>query len=339
MAFLEKFKFKKKSAAKDIVLTAFEAKNKTLEQEKYNDGLKKSRDSFTKKIKLLTNRHLKLTDEYFVDLEKFFVEADLGLAYAQNLISELKKTARIKKITDANKMFDIIFEQLFADYYRTSKEENHQLLLSNHQPDVILIIGVNGTGKTTSVAKLANYLVTTKNKTVLLAAADTFRAGAVEQLSIWSKTLNIPIVVPKKPDQDPASIVFEAVKKAQTDKIDVVIIDTAGRLQNKVNLMQELNKINSIVVKITNQQINEKLLVLDATTGQNGIFQAKAFNEVLSLTGIILTKIDSSSKGGIILPIKQAFNLPVKFIGLGEKIDDLKVFDFKEYLGALIDDL
>ncbi len=330
MGFLSKLRNKKQN--KDQVL---EALQESRVSKKYEQGLKKSKDSFTKKIKLLSKKHLKIEESYFDDLEELLILADLGADYTANFIEELKKEVRLKKITETDDLPDVIFELLFKTYF--DKKESAEIVKLNLTTDhlnVILVIGVNGVGKTTSIGKLTKMLKN-QNYKVGLVAGDTFRAGAVAQLKEWAARVDVPITVPLKQGQDPASVVYQGIANAKADNLDVLIIDTAGRLQNKVNLMNELIKINKIILRESGFAPVETLLVLDATTGQNGISQASGFNEVTNLTGIILTKMDSSSKGGIILPIKQTFNIPVKFIGFGESLDDLIPFNLKEYLLAL----
>jgi len=326
----------RKSKNKDIVLDAAKESRETL-TEKYRKGMKNSRDSFAKKFLNLATKHRKVDDEYFQELEDLLITSDVGVEYTLNLITKLKETAKRKNITDTKETNELIFEFLFERYLNKEKDQT-SLNLIDGEVNVILVIGVNGVGKTTSIGKLAKRLIN-EGKKVSFAAADTFRAGAVEQLKIWAERNDCEITIPKKEGQDPSSVVFEAIEKSKINKPDVLIIDTAGRLQNKENLMNELKKINRIVEKQSGKKVAESLLVLDATTGQNGVRQAEAFNEVTNLTGIILTKMDSSSKGGIILNIKDSFSIPVKFIGLGESIDDFEVFDLEKYLYGLTEDL
>ncbi len=330
MGFLNRLKSKKQN--NDEIL---EALQESRISKKYEQGLKKSKDSFTKKIKLLSKKHLKIEASYFDDLEELLIMADLGVDYTTTFIEELKKEVRLQKINDIVLLPDLIFELLFKTYF--SKKESQQITklnLTSEHLNIILVIGVNGVGKTTSIGKITKMLKN-QNYKVGLVAGDTFRAGAVAQLKEWAARVDAPIIIPSKQGQDPASVVYQGIAQAKADNLDILIIDTAGRLQNKVNLMNELIKINKIILRESGFPPVETLLVLDATTGQNGISQASGFNDVTNLTGIILTKMDSSSKGGIILPIKQTFNIPVKFIGLGESLDDLIPFDLKEYLLAL----
>ncbi len=325
--------FKKKNKQQDIVKEAIK-ENKLSKSEKYSKGLKNSREGFIKKFKKLATKHRKVNDEYFQDLEEVFIMADIGVQFTMDLINKLKEESKIKNIQDTEEINKLIVEYL-TKQYTMGMEGIHELNLKDGQLNIILVMGVNGVGKTTTIGKLTNRLME-EGKTVSLAAADTFRAGAVAQLQIWADRAGCEISIPEKDGQDPASVVFQAIAKAKESKPDVLIIDTAGRLQNKENLMRELKKMNNIIERESGNPAVETLLVLDATTGQNGVSQAGSFNEVASLTGIILTKMDSTAKGGIILPIKNTFNIPVKYIGLGESIYDLEVFDIEEFLKALI---
>ncbi len=323
----------KRNKNKDQVLDTVKEKRKS-SSEKYNKGLKKSREGFTKKIKKLATRHRKIDEQYFSELEELLIMADVGVSYVTQLIPLLKSEVKIKNISEPNDMNELIFDFLFKKYLDES-EETTKLNLKEDQLNIILVMGVNGVGKTTTIGKLAKMLID-QGKKVSLAAGDTFRAGAVAQLQVWAERNNCEITVPIKDGADPSSVAFAAIAKAKEDGTDVLIIDTAGRLQNKENLMNELAKLNKIIERESGNPAIETLLVLDATTGQNGVHQAAGFNDVTSLTGIILTKMDSSAKGGIVLSIKDSFEIPVKFIGLGEGIDDLEEFDPETYLRALI---
>lgn len=323
----------KKKQQKDIVKEAIK-ETKLTKSEKYNKGLKTSREGFTKKFLKLATKHRQVNEEYFQDLEEIFVMADIGIQFTMDLIKKLKEESKVKNITEVEDINKLIVEYL-TKQYTSGMEGIHKLNLVDGELNVILVMGVNGVGKTTTIGKLTKRLLD-EGKTVALAAGDTFRAGAVAQLQVWADRNNCEITTPAKDGQDPASIVFEAVAKAKESKPDVLIIDTAGRLQNKDHLMKELEKMNKIIERESGKPAAETLLVLDATTGQNGVSQASSFNDVATLTGIVLTKMDSSAKGGIILPIKNAFDIPVKFIGLGEGIEDLEEFDVKEFLHGLM---
>ncbi len=309
-------------------------------EQNYHQGLKKSRsqDSFVFKLRKLTSRHKEVNEEFFQDLEEILVMSDINYSYVKELIDNLKETSRVKKILDPKELNELLFDYMFSIYLDKDETITELNINKDNGLNVILVTGVNGSGKTTSIGKIANMYKKQGYK-ILLAAADTFRAGAVLQLEKWATKNEVSIVVPKKTGQDPASVVFEAVEQAQNGNYDLLIVDTAGRLQNKKNLMLELEKINRILVNKLGRKPNESLLVIDATTGQNGVSQAKEFNEVTEITGIVLTKMDSSSKGGIILSIKNSFNIPVKLIGLGEGIDDLEYFNIANYLTALTKDI
>ncbi len=325
--------FKKKNKQQDIVKEAI-TETKLSKSEKYNKGLKTSREGFAKKFLKLATKHRKVNEDYFTDLEEIFIMADIGVQFTMDLIKKLKEESKVKNIQDTEEINKLIVEYL-TKQYTLGMEGIHKLDLKDDQLNIILVMGVNGVGKTTTIGKLTNRLME-EGKTVSLAAADTFRAGAVAQLQVWAERAGCEISIPEKDGQDPASVVYQAIAKAKETNPDVLIIDTAGRLQNKDHLMRELEKMNKIIERESGFPAVETLLVLDATTGQNGVSQAESFNEVASLTGIILTKMDSSAKGGIILPIKNTFNIPVKFIGLGEGIEDLEEFDINEFLSALI---
>lgn len=300
---------------------------------KYEKGLNKSRKSFLQKLQILVTKHRVIDETYFEELENTLILADVGVKMALQIVNEIKNEVRINNIKDSEIINELIIDKMFAIYASNSFITTTLNILDN-QLNVILVVGVNGAGKTTSIAKLA-YLLLQQNKKVLLVAGDTFRAGAVEQLSQWAKRLQVPIVVPSKEQQDPASVIYRGIKKGQELEVDVVLCDSAGRLQTKTNLMNELNKIYKVIQKVIIDAPHETLLVIDATTGQNGISQAQNFTEVAPVTGIILTKMDGSSKGGIILAIKESLNIPVKYIGLGEKLDDLEEFDLEQYIQGL----
>lgn len=304
---------------------------------KYDQGMKKSRLSFTEKLKSLSSRHQIINQEYFDELEEILISADVGHSMALNIISEIQQETKKKKITKSQAINEIILDKLFA-IYTDSEIVSTRLNFNEKGLTCFLIIGVNGSGKTTTLAKLA-YKLKNLNKKPLLIAADTFRAGAVEQLKLWAEKLDVAIQEPVSAQQDPGSVVFQGLDRAIKNNHDVVLIDTAGRLENKVNLMQELNKINKIIKQKLNHEPDEVLLVLDATTGQNGIIQAQEFAKIVPVSGIVLTKMDGTAKGGIILAIKEYLDLPVKLVGLGEQATDLEEFDLDQYLYNLTKDL
>ena len=309
----------------------------TLESvKKYDEGLAKSRENFSKRLKALNKefKSRKLDDNYFNNLEEILIEADCGVEFTLNTIEKLVEIVKKEKLTDLKEINERLISLMFNNYNDDSQNKDDITLKEGL--NVFLVVGVNGVGKTTSIAKLANFYLK-QNKKVLLVAGDTFRAGAKEQLTIWANRLNINIITGKE-NEDPASVSYAGVKYAKENNYDLVILDTAGRLQNKVNLMNELNKIKRVINKISVANIYT-YLVLDASTGQNGVLQAKAFKDVVDINGIIITKMDGTSKGGIILAIKDSLNIKVNFIGLGEKLDDLEVFDLNKYLYGLCKEL
>ena len=305
------------------------------ELEKYDEGLKKTRNYFTDKISLLNGRYKKVTDEYFEELEEILIMADIGVNTVINFIDKLKKRVKKENITDSEELKDIIVDEMFIIYINNEIVVN-KINYSEVGPTVILFVGVNGVGKTTTIGKMA-YKLKNEGKSVLMVAGDTFRAGAVEQIKEWGNRTNCEVV--SKDNSDPASVVYDGIKKAIDDSIDVVLVDTAGRLQNKTNLMEELAKMNRVIKKLLPDGPHETLLVLDATTGQNGISQAKSFKSITDVTGIVLTKLDGTAKGGIVLAIKDSVDIPVKFVGLGETKEDLKVFDIEKYIYGLFKDM
>ena len=257
--------------------------------------------------------------------------ADIGVNTVMDFVDRLKKRIKKENIVDANDLNEIIVDEMFIIYVNNDVIVN-KINYSDEGPTVLLFVGVNGVGKTTTIGKLA-YKLKNEGKKVLLVAGDTFRAGAVEQLIEWANRIDVDYVA--KENADPASVVFDGLNKAKEENYDVVIIDTAGRLQNKVNLMNELDKINRVIGNIIPNAPHETLLVLDATTGQNGISQAKSFKEITNVTGIVLTKLDGTAKGGIVLAIKESVGIPVKYIGLGEQKEDLRTFDIEKYIYGL----
>jgi len=262
--------------------------------------------------------------------------SDIGVNTVVKFMDRLVDRAKKEKLDDPEVLKEIIVDELFIIYVNNEVLVN-KINYSENEPTVILFVGVNGVGKTTTIAKIAKKEKDNKKK-VLLVAGDTFRAGAIEQLKEWGDRLKVDVVTGEE-NSDPASVVYKGVEKAKNEKYDVVLIDTAGRLQNKVNLMKELEKMNKVITNLIGRKPNETLLVIDATTGQNGISQAKAFKEITDLTGIVLTKLDGTAKGGIVLAIKEEVNIPVKFIGLGEKAEDLEYFDIEKYIYGLFKEM
>ncbi len=323
----------------EIAVQTAPAKRETPKEDasKYDKGMEKSRESFAKRITALNKKFKskKIDDEYFSILEEILIEADCGVEFTLNIIEDLVDTVKKEKMTKTRDINELLITKMFNNYYKDQDSEFKDIDFST-TPKVLLVIGVNGVGKTTSIAKLA-YRYINQGKKVLLVAGDTFRAGAKEQLTIWAKRLNIEIVTGND-NEDPASVAYKGVKYGKDNHYDLIIIDTAGRLQNKQNLMDELSKINRVIHKEITGKV-DCFLILDATTGQNGVSQATAFKNLIDIDGIVITKMDGTSKGGIILAIKQELDLPVKFVGLGEKMEDLEEFDLNKYLYGLCKEL
>ena len=294
----------------------------------YDKGLEKTSEHLSSKIALLNTKYKKVNDNYFDELEEILIMADVGVNTVMKFIDKLKARVKSENITNVEELNEIVVDELFIIYVNNDIIVN-KINYSTEGPTVILFVGVNGVGKTTTIGKLA-YSLKEKGKKVLMVAGDTFRAGAVEQIKEWGERIDVPVVL--KENADPASVVYDGLGKAKAENFDVVLIDTAGRLQNKSNLMHELDKINRVIGNIIPGAPHETLLVIDATTGQNGIAQAKSFKEITKITGIVLTKLDGTAKGGIVLAIKEEVGLPVKYVGLGERKEDLKVFDIEKYI-------
>ncbi len=303
--------------------------------ELYDKGLEKTRKEFVSNLSFLGHKYTKVNDEYFDELESILIKADIGVNTTYKFLDKLKKRVKEEKIEDASVLREIIIDELFMIYV-DGDSLTDKINIQKEGPTVILMVGVNGVGKTTTIGKLANIYHNQGHK-VMLIGADTFRAGAVPQLEEWAKRTNSCFC--GKENVDPSSVIYDGLEKALKENCDLILIDTAGRLQNKINLMNELEKVNKVIGKIIPNAPHETLLVIDATTGQNGISQAESFKEITNITGIVLTKLDGTAKGGIVLAIKEEVKLPVKFIGLGEGINDLKSFDIEEYIYGLLKDL
>ncbi|MFI3205995.1 MAG: signal recognition particle-docking protein FtsY [Clostridia bacterium] len=295
--------------------------------DKIKQGLKKTRDNISGQINSMLNAFTKIDEELFEELEELLIMADVGMPTAEAICDTLRKQVKDQGITDPKQIMSLL-EKCVADMISGDVSLN----LSTN-PSVIMVIGVNGVGKTTSIGKLASQLKA-EGKSVILGAADTFRAAAIDQLEIWSERAGVPIVKHSE-GADPSAVVFDSIVAAKARHCDVVICDTAGRLHNKKNLMQELSKISRTIEKAAPGCAKEILLVLDAATGQNAVNQAREFMSVADITGIILTKLDGTPKGGIVIPIRQELGLPVKYIGVGEQVDDLQVFDPEDFARAL----
>jgi fused signal recognition particle receptor len=302
----------------------------------YEKGLTKSREGFVSKLANLTKKYDKVTEDYFDELEEILIMADIGVNTVMNFMDKLRSRVKKENITSTEDLKEIIVDELFIIYVNDEVLVN-KINFNSNGPTIIMFVGVNGVGKTTTIGKIAWQLKNSGHK-VLLVAGDTFRAGAVEQLKEWSSKISVGFYG-KEEGSDPSSVLYDGVVKAKEEKYDVVLVDTAGRLQNKVNLMNELSKMNKVLGNLVEGAPQETLLVIDATTGQNGISQAKAFKEITNITGIVLTKLDGTAKGGIVLAIKEEVGLPVKYIGLGEKKEDLQVFDIEKYIYGLFKDM
>ena len=301
--------------------------------EKYVVALDKSRSNFSTKLNDLAARYREINEDYFDELEEILIEADIGVKIVMEIIEETKKEVRLEKIKTPSEINETLVDKMFVYYAKGGEEMDTEIKMNEDGPTVILMVGVNGVGKTTSIAKLAYKFKNDGNK-VLLVAGDTFRAGAVEQLDVWASRLGVDIVKGNE-KEDPSSVYYRGVNKAKTEGYDIVICDSAGRLQTKTNLMDELSKMRRVLSKEVEGAPHEVMLVIDATTGQNGVIQASSFAKATGVDSIILTKMDSTSKGGIILSIREELGIPVKYIGLGEKLEDLEEFDLEEYVYGL----
>ena len=296
----------------------------------YEKGLEKTNKGFGARLNAFFAQFRTVDEDFFDDLEELLIESDVGYETAEELTEQLRDEAKLQKAKSHEDLKRVIVEKLVDLYDQNGNSEDEKLIYNpDNKPNVYLFVGVNGAGKTTTIGKLAKRFKD-EGKSVILAAADTFRAGAVEQLVEWSKRVDVPVVVGKE-KADPASVVYDATEKAIKEKADYLLVDTAGRLQNKKNLMSELEKIQRTIKKLLPDQPTETLLVLDGSTGQNALLQAKDFDKTTKLTGLVLTKLDGSSKGGVVLAIRNEMNLPVKLVGLGEKPEDLADFDAANY--------
>lgn len=296
--------------------------------DRLKEGLKKTKDSITERIDKVLVSFGKIDEELFEELEEILITSDVGIDTSLKIIEDLKKKVKENKVIDPMKVKELLKEELSEILGRGNSELN-----LGTSPSVILVVGVNGVGKTTSIGKIAN-LLKKSGKKVVLAAGDTFRAAAIDQLEIWANRVGVDII---KHDEgaDPAAVIFDAVQSVKARRADVLICDTAGRLHTKKNLMEELKKVYRVIDRELPGASREILLVLDATTGQNAISQAKTFGEAAEVTGIVLTKLDGTAKGGIIIAVASELNIPVKLIGVGEQIDDLQRFDAREFTEAL----
>lgn len=296
----------------------------------FKEGLEKTRKGLVEKVTELITRRKKIDEAFYEELEEILIGADVGVTTVMNLIDELRDEVKKRKIEDAAELQPVLSEKLVG---LLRGDDTSKLNMNPNGMTVILFVGVNGVGKTTTIGKLAHRFKQ-EGKSVLLAAGDTFRAGAIEQLEVWGERAGVD-VIKQQAGSDPAAVMFDAVQAAKQRNVDVLLCDTAGRLQNKSNLMEELNKIFRVIQREVPDAPHEVLMVLDATTGQNALNQAKLFGEKSGVTGLVLTKLDGTAKGGIVIAIRQELNLPVKLVGLGEKMGDLQEFDSEQFVHAL----
>lgn len=327
MGLFDKFKnvFSKKEETQEVLE----------EKQAYDKGLEKTRKEFVSQVSILGHKYNKVSEDYFEELENLLIMADIGVNTVMKFMDELRSRVKKENITDTKYLGEVIVDELFIIYVN-GENLSDKINTNPDGPTVILMVGVNGVGKTTTIGKLA-FKYKNEGKKVMLIAGDTFRAGAVPQLEEWASRTNSLFY--GKENTDPAGVIYDGLIKAKEEKVDIVLVDTAGRLQNKVNLMKELEKINKVIGTHIPNAPHETLLVIDAATGQNGILQAESFKEITNITGIVLTKLDGTAKGGIVLAIKESVNIPVKFIGLGEGMEDLRVFDIENYIYGLFKDM
>ena len=327
-------KFKNVFSKKEVTNTEITKEEKE-NIEAYDKGLEKTRKEFVSELSILGHKYTKVSEDYFEELENLLIMADIGVNTVMKFMDELRARVKKENITDTKYLQEVIVDELFIIYVN-GESLSDKININPDGPTVILMVGVNGVGKTTTIGKLA-HKYKNEGKKVMLIAGDTFRAGAVPQLEEWANRTGSLFY--GKENTDPAGVIYDGLVKAKEENVDIVLVDTAGRLQNKVNLMKELEKINKVIGTHIPNAPHETLLVIDAATGQNGILQAESFKEITNITGIVLTKLDGTAKGGIVLAIKESVNIPVKFIGLGEGMEDLKVFDIENYIYGLFKDM
>lgn len=304
--------------------------------EKYEKGLEKTRKSFSQRMNELFANFRTVDEDFFEELEEVLIGADVGYEASMEISDALRQEVKLKNAKSEGEVQNVIIEKM-VEIYEKDNTEKPEVLFNENGLTVILVVGVNGVGKTTTIGKMAKRFQN-EGKKVLLAAGDTFRAGAIEQLVVWGERVDVDVVTGKA-GGDPAAVVFDAVRQAKQQDADVLIVDTAGRLQNKVNLMNELEKMKRVIEKEVPGGPHEVLLVLDATTGQNAMIQAKQFKQTTNVSGIVLTKLDGTAKGGMVLAIRKELDIPVKFVGLGEGVDDLQEFEPGEYVYGLFSEL
>ncbi|MBZ6526511.1 signal recognition particle-docking protein FtsY [Aerococcaceae bacterium DSM 111021] len=319
-----------------VVKEELKEKDTEIVFDKYDKGMEKTRKNFSERIADLFTSFREIDEDFYEDLEEAFIGADVGFNMTIALTDAIRDAIEEENVSRADDVKRVVLEQMVNIY---EKNESGTVAIKENPagPTVILFVGVNGVGKTTSVGKIG-YNLKQEGKKVLMAAGDTFRAGAIEQLNVWGERLDIP-VVSGLANSDPASVVFDAVKRANDENYDYLLVDTAGRLQTKANLMEELAKMKRIIERENPNGVQEVLLVLDATTGQNALIQAKQFNEATEITGLVLTKLDGTAKGGVVLSIRYDLDIPVKYIGLGEQATDLQQFDPEQYMYNLVRDV
>lgn len=314
----------------------FSSKEKRANAEKYKVGMKKTRESVFGNLKSLLDSNDLISEDLFSELEEIFIMADIGVDTVLKFVQTLRVKVKLNDVKSVSELKELIIEEMYK-LYVDDKIVSSNLSITAGRVNVVLFVGVNGAGKTTTIAKVANEYIQKGNK-VLMVAGDTFRAGAIEQLRIWSERVDADFYA-KEEGSDPSSVMFDAMNYAKENHIDIVLCDTAGRLQNKVNLMKELEKVNKVIGREIENAPHETLLVVDATTGQNGLSQAKIFNDVTKLTGVVLTKLDGTAKGGIVLAIKDELDIPIKYVGLGEKLNDLEHFDIEDFIYSMFMDI
>ncbi len=331
----EKVEVKETPKKKKGLLGFFGLTEKDKDLVVYDKGLEKSRKEFVSQLSILGKKFTKVNEEYYEELEQILISADIGVNTVFKFMDRLRDRVKHENITDTSYLTEVIVDELLMIYVE-GENLTDKINMAEEGPTVILMVGVNGVGKTTTIGKLAHKYIS-QGKKVMLIAGDTFRAGAVPQLEEWANRTGALFY--GRDNADPAGVIYDGLVKAKEENVDIVLVDTAGRLQNKVNLMNELEKINKVIGKHIPNAPHETLLIIDATTGQNGISQAESFKSITNITGIVLTKLDGTAKGGIVLAIKENVGIPVKFIGLGEQMEDLRTFDIEDYIYGLFKDM
>jgi fused signal recognition particle receptor len=314
----------------------FQSKSKKEKARKYAVGMTKTRTGIFNNLKALLDSSETIDEALFEELEEIFIMSDIGVNTVVRFVDHLRETVDVKQLQSPEDLKEVIVEEMFKLYVRDEIVSSNLDIIENRL-NIVLFVGVNGVGKTTTIGKIA-YEYINKGKRVLMVAGDTFRAGAINQLQIWANRVGADFYA-KEEGSDPSSVMFDAIEYAKANNIDLILCDTAGRLQNKTNLMNELQKIHRVIGREVENAPHETLLVIDATTGQNGLSQAKVFNEVTNVSGVVLTKLDGTAKGGIALAIKNELDIPIKYIGLGEKLEDLEHFDIEEYIYGMFQDI